>query len=110
MNDREKLTAKIFVQEAKELGLEVVSPYVITDTSGESVTFPALLPKFGSQKGMLVLPIPYSKKSVELATANGFGYSGIEYSSESTGDRESFIDMLRDWSWTGAKEETPEWL
>ena len=97
-----------------DLGLDIVAPYVVSIGSNVRVCVELLLKHFGGRNGMLVLTDygllkPYEEQIVSL----GYGYSVLSEPRGEAGKtycREVFIDMLSDWSWTGAKNNRPEWL
>jgi hypothetical protein len=61
---------------ATELGFELVVPFTLSN-GGEAIEFPALVPQFGSAKGMLIM-FEYSAdaaQAAQAAQAAGYGFS-----------------------------------
>ena len=91
---------------ARDLGI-VVSHNAILPGIEFLGVFDTHLRCFGSKNGMIVTT-DFEKISKHLDTlaANGYGYSVIDFNEKY--DRESAIDLFRDWTWTCANSP-PEW-
>jgi hypothetical protein len=94
-------------QLAARLGFSVTAP-VELQIGAETVSFDALLPQFGGQRGMICdadwdTIAPHAAHLV----AEGYGYSAVSLGEPDEID--SDYDMLRDWGWS-ASEPKPEWL
>jgi hypothetical protein len=89
---------------ADDLGIEVVVPYRLD----ERFVFVALVRNFGSPNGMLVLA-EWDEKSAAAAEQQGFGFSCMDSPFYEKYDRQLFVDVLSDWTWTGDPEQTPAW-
>jgi hypothetical protein len=97
---------------AADLGFRLLLDYDAHLLRAASVRVAACVPEFGAPKGMLI--VHDFDTIVNLAdeiVAAGYGYStirapkvGAEY------DRESFVEMLADWGWSGPANTTPAWL
>jgi hypothetical protein len=104
--------ASAWAQAAKTLGVEIVAPFSVTLPSGTRIDAPVLVKSFGARNGMLLL-VDYAEVRHVLAALEdaGFGFSVLE---ESDQDEpfvvNHFVDMLRDWGWTGRQEDEPSWL
>jgi hypothetical protein len=60
----------------------------------------------------MLIVTDYSKLQAhtEEVVAAGFGYSTLsEPSADRKYDRESFVEMLRDWGWAGPEHLSPSW-
>ncbi len=96
---------------AGDLGLDVQIPFSLELASGTRVEAHLLLRRFGNINGMLVITDFSAVAHVwrEIVDA-GYGFSTLsEPRKDDTYDREHFIEMLCDWSWTGPESERPEW-
>jgi hypothetical protein len=104
--------ASAWAQAAEILGVEIVAPFSVTLPSGTRVDAPVLVKSFGARNGMLIVT-DYAEVRHELAALEdaGFGFSVLE---EPDQDEpfvvNEFVDMLRDWGWTGRQEDEPSWL
>jgi hypothetical protein len=95
---------------AKDLGIEIVAPYLLTLPSGVSVRALLLVRNFGADKGMLVLSA-YSDidNCHDEIVSEGYGYSVLDEPAEDEPySRQDFIELLKDWGWTG--DSQPLWL
>jgi hypothetical protein len=101
---------QLWAQRASRHGLSVAIPFTLS-LDGQTLTAPALLRQFGGRNGMLLvtdyaLVRPHADRLVEL----GYGYSCLsEPKSLHEEDDEAFVDMLRDWGWSG-DGSPPAWL
>lgn len=69
-----------------------------------------LLPRFGAPNGMLLFPdrtevLHLGREIVE----RGFGYSVVATPCAGLQERESMVEMLRDWGWCGPESDRPTW-
>jgi hypothetical protein len=91
---------------AARLGFELKAPACVP-IAGESVTFTAHLPQFGSEMGMIADPDGHLMSRYATAlVALGYGYSVVELGGNE--DVEGAQEMLRDWGWT-ATQPKPSW-
>jgi len=103
-----------WLDHAARYGLNVVVPFSLT-MDGKTFTIPVLLRQFGHRNGMMLvtdsaLIAPY----MDLLWDRGFGFSCLsEPSAPREGGEveaeEAFLDMLRDWGWSG-DGTPPPWL
>ena len=91
---------------ATELGIEFVAPFTLSN-GGEAIEFPALVPEFGSAKGMLIM-FEYSADAAQAAQAAGYGFSCLS-KLEANYDVRDFADVLNDWGWARRDESAPAW-
>ena len=94
-----------------ELGIEAQCPYLVEDSSGQTVAFAAFLPHFGSSSGLLVDVITEpdyatSETHKRAALKVGIPLSFVNPTSISV-SRAEFIGALRDWGYFGPKATTP---
>jgi hypothetical protein len=93
---------------ANDLGIEVVIPYVLTLKTGEEVQADVLVKDFGPMLiGTEEAEEKFRRLDGQLA-AEDYGWSAfcgeeLEY------DRGRFIQILKDWGWTGPKDRRPAW-
>ena len=95
---------------AEDLELEIVAPYEVIFPDGTRLTVSALVKNFGYSQGMLVDPDydvlkPHTRNMREC----GYGYSAMSGGSVDQYTRESIIEVLNDWGWSGAKGKEPAW-
>jgi hypothetical protein len=99
-------TLRKWSQASHELGFRLIAPHELRDTTGAAITYAALLPEFGSERGMLVIVDRDCTAAMRLAQAQHFGFSVL--SDDPTYDRDSFVEMLCDWGWT-SDQLPPGW-
>lgn len=90
---------------AEDLQIGVTAPFFL-ESKGQRLEFGALVHSFGSSKGMLLFE-NWSLALAEAASSEGYGYSCI---SGGLYDRESTIEVLRDWGWSGSPQAAPPWF
>ena len=105
-----KTLASAWVKAASNLGLDIVTPFVI-DLGAERITVDVLLRDFGARLGMLIVSdykaiAPFTERLVEA----GFGYSTMSVESAELYAHDDFRDVLEDWGWSGVPEKRPSWL
>ena len=106
MNALEHTTA-IWRQAAHDLGLKLIAPFKLADED-RTLSYPGLIPPFGSPMGMLVIVGLHYDDHVRVAQQQGYGYSCFSEDSQSY-DRDSFIDVLNDWGWSDSPNSVPAW-
>ncbi|HTE42404.1 MAG TPA: hypothetical protein VK629_16395 [Steroidobacteraceae bacterium] len=90
---------------SRDLQIRVTAPFALSVATGKTLMYDAAIRDFGSDKGMLLMSAWDSEKA-NAATEQGYGFSCLDGGAY---DRESTIELLRDWSWA-AKEPQPSWL
>lgn len=101
----------IWREASRDLDLKIDAPFRLVLASGAEVDVRLRLRDFGAVNGMLIvtdfdLLAPHAK---EVVTA-GFGYSTLsEPRPDAEYDRESFVEMLEDWGWSGPEPGRPSW-
>ena len=88
---------------ANKLGIRVTAPFEVA-----WVSYPAHLPDFGGQKGMVVATLRSPDEVVAAAAAAGLYLSRA---SDQYGEFEPdlFKATLDDWGWFGPAEDRPAW-
>ncbi len=106
------LLVKMWQLASEDLGIQVVAPFSLILSSGNQIKVALLVRNFGANKGMLIVGKnseinPYTDELIR----EGYGYSvlgdpraGEQYS------KEVFIELLREWEWTGTETQKPVWL
>jgi hypothetical protein len=96
---------------AQDLGIEIEAPFRLTLPNGEVLCVAALVKHFGSPRGMVV-NADYSVISpyTEALKEDGFGYCGNLSVPLASYDRDSLIEVLADWGWSGPLDKRPPWL
>lgn len=104
--------ARGWLQAASILGLDVDAPSSVTLPSGDSVTADVLVRDFGAPAGMLIVR-RYDEirlRTSEVLSA-GFGFSVMDDPRPTEAfDIETYVEVLRDWGWSGAPGGEPAWL
>lgn len=90
---------------SNDLGVRVTAPFALTLKSGESVLYDVAVHDFGAERGMILIE-EWDESKARVAQELGYGYACLEASHY---DRESTIDVLRDWGWS-SQEVAPPWL
>jgi len=100
---------------AKDLGIDVVAPFVLQVSGGE-LRFEALLKGFGSRRnGILYVRgrgVTGGYKGTELLhEVYDLGYGVIHVMGDKYADydRSMFVDELNDWGWQGDPIAAPDW-
>jgi hypothetical protein len=96
--------ARAWLKAADDLQIEVVAPFRLES----GFQFVALVRFFGAPNGMLVLD-SWDEERAAAAENFGFGFSCMDSPFYETYDRERFIEVLTDWTWTGDPEHRPDW-
>jgi hypothetical protein len=101
---------QLWTDQASRYGLSVAIPFTVS-LDNATLTVPVLLRQFGGRNGMLLvtdyaLIRPHADRLVEW----GYGYSCLsDPKSPHEEDDDAFVDMLRDWGWSGGGSP-PAWL
>ena len=98
--------SEAWLELGRQLGFRVVAPYAFA-VGGARFACVAMLPDFGSPRGMLVRVGPESSAFMAAATAAGFGYSHL---SIIDCHPDSLADVLSAWGWSGPPDARPGWL
>jgi len=95
-----------------DLGVDITVPFEL-EIDGERLRFDALIRNFGARNGMVIdrdskVISEHGARLIEL----GYGYSCFDFESwiASPYDRQSTIETLSDWGWSGPASERPEWV
>jgi len=101
---------KRLMKASSDLGLKIKYNFFLTLDSGEVIEAELLLRNFGAEKGMLIFS-NYKKIShcYRELLKKGYGFSTLSNTTDGY-DRQSTIEMLSDWGWSGPKEEEPDWI
>ncbi len=100
-----------------DLGIQISAPFLLTLPSGNRIEGALRVNHFGAEKGTLIFG-KYSEVSsfAEEIVQEGYGYSILDepadenrYSDDKY-PKEVFIEMLREWEWTGIEIQKPIWL
>jgi hypothetical protein len=94
-----------------DLDLEIEAPAEVLLANGTKFYADFLLKNFGGRNGTLVVQ-DYSRFAGvwEELEKLGYGFSTLDPSSRQTYDRQIYIEMLSEWSWTGDPAKSPDWL
>lgn len=93
---------------ARDLGIEIVAPCVVTLASGARLEAVLLVPDFGASRGMLISTTEEAFRPLgDEIVAERYGYS--VFLMELSYQRDDFIDILNDWGWTGPEARRPAW-
>jgi len=105
MTESDTKIAEAWRRAAEDLEIRVIAPYV---PPGRIEEYLALVQDFGSDNGMLLLPLDADRSFVLVARQLGFGYSQLGRSYEIY-ERTLFVDTLDDWGWSGDESAAPDW-
>src|SRR5262249_2581534 len=95
---------------ACDLSLELEAPFSLRLASGATLNACALLRCFGAVRGMVIVSdYAVVRPHVTELIEPGSGYSTMSDPSDPY-QRESCLDVLRDWGWSGPSVESPSWL
>jgi len=98
----------------RDLGLDIVAPYAVRLSDTVELRAEFLVKNFGGPTGMLVIKnYAQVKPYLESLQSLGYGFSVLEEPKDKlnqTYDRETVIDILSDWGWTGPQADKPQWL
>lgn len=101
-----------WIKVSKELGVEIIPDFTLELRSSSGVVViksDLFIKNFGMSKGMLVVSdyniiSAYVCELIEL----GYGFS-ILSEEDNYNDADYFINVLRDWGWSGDKSLRPDW-
>lgn len=102
---------KAWQEAATALGFEFIAPFAISANEGKT-KYLGLVPKFGSEKGTVLIfeSGTGSKKERGLAEAAGYGWSVMNNGDYNEFKSSYFEAVLRDWEWFGSALEMPAFL
>ncbi len=86
---------------AQDLGIEIVCPYALTLKNGQQIQANLLVKDFGPTLVATEAAGETFRRLGDQLAAEGYGWS-ILCGEELTYDREHFIEILKEWGWTGA--------
>ncbi len=93
---------------AQDLGIEIVCRYALKLKSGEEVQADVLVKDFGPILVATEAAGETFRRLGDQIAAEGYGYSML-CGEELTYDRKHFIEILKDWDWTGPEDRRPTW-
>jgi hypothetical protein len=103
-DDGDDRMAKAWRVAGDRLGIRVVAPHRIGSTS-----FPAFLPDFGGESGMVITRLTRSEQIGPAAAAEAGLYLSRLADAYSEFEPEMFKATLNDWGWYGPDESRPAW-
>jgi len=110
--------AKIWEVASKDLKFKIIAPFSLTLTDGTTITAAFLVKHFGANKGTLVFTEGNDEvySGCNKLVKEGYGCSVLTEAEEGeqySDDKNSpigFIEILREWGWTGPESDKPTWL
>jgi len=93
---------------AQDLGIEIVVPFVLTLKSGEEVQADLLVKDFGPTLLATEATEEAFHRLGDQIAAEGYGTAAY-FGEELAYDRGHFIEILKDWGWTGPEDRRPAW-
>ena len=96
---------------ARDLDLDIQAPFLLVLESGAHIKTRLLLKNFGAVNGMLIVTdwdtiAQFAEEIVEA----GYGYSTLSESDDRDQyNHYGFVEMLRDWGWSGPEALQPDW-
>ena len=103
---------QIWQETANDLKLEIIVNFSLNLSSGHQINTDLLLLNFGDEQGMLIVR-SYEKIKLWLDEINeqNYGFSVLsDLTKNETYVRSDFIELLKDWEWTGQDSKKPDWL
>jgi len=103
---------QVWQEAANDLKLEIIVNFSLNLSSGYQINTDLLLLNFGDKQGMLIVR-DYGKVKLWLDEINeqNYGFSVLSNSTKNeTYIRSDFIELLKDWEWTGQDSKKPDWL
>ena len=109
MSPEDQQMADAWQRAAIDLGIEVLTPFVVEGFDGEPVEFLALVRGFGAEAGTLLCTTDNDFDfAFELSTVRGYYASALNPAHYVQYDRDGFASTLKDWGWYGPGP-APEW-
>jgi hypothetical protein len=99
------LLGQTWIEAGVDLGFKVTAPFTLRTSAGQSFVYDAFVHEFGSNQGMLLME-QWSTEKGKAAGDHGYGYSCMDAGPY---ERESTIEVLRDWGWSSSGK-APAWL
>lgn len=101
-----------WLKAASVLGLKVEAPCMVALPSGATVVADVLVHQFGASKGTLILRrYDDIRQQISELQAVGFGFSVMSDPRQNEAfEVQQYVDVLRDWGWSGAPDEEPLWM
>lgn len=95
----------------QDLGLEIEAPAEVHLPDGRKFLGDFLLKNFGGRSGTIVVQnfqrlAGYWEELEKL----GYGFSTLTPGDADSYNRQGFIEMLSEWSWTGGAAKRPSWV
>ena len=109
MTPTERLIQESCCAAAADLGVAVITPFVLVGGDGRSHVFIALFEQFGNDRGVLVCHADDWLVNNPIAANHGYYCSGLHPDSYSRYDRRIWIDTFEEWGWRGREEGRPPW-
>lgn len=96
---------------ATDLDLQIVVPFKFTLATGNHLEPILLVKQFGATNGMLIFGgYDQIASNIDELHSAGYGFCVLEEPLVNEEyNREDFVEMLKDWGWSG-NEERPNWL
>jgi hypothetical protein len=109
MSPNERLIQQTCQTASADLGVEITTPFPLSDAHGNEHVFIALFHKVGSEKGTLVCEAQDWLHQNETATRAGYYCSGLHPDSYTAYDRRLWIETFCEWGWFGPEWQQPPW-
>ena len=95
-----------------DLGVEIVAPFCVEIGNNVTIHAELLVKHFGAPNGMLIVTdYDLIEPHVKQLLKAGYGFSVLEeLSADESYDRETYVRMLSDWTWSGPEDQKPEWI
>ena len=96
---------------AQDLHLDIISPFALILKDNTKLEIEVLLKSFGAKNGMLIISdFNIIKNNIEEIRSLDYGYSTMSIPKNDEYDRQSTIEVLQDWGWSGDPKDKPQWL
>ena len=94
-----------------DLGLEIEAPVEVPLPDGRKFLGDFVLKNFGGRSGIIIVQ-NYNRLAGywEQLEKMGYAFSTLQPLSKEKYRRQTFIEMLSEWTWTGDQKKRPSWV
>ncbi len=101
----------VWIRVSDELGIEIEAPFSLLMTDGSNLNAGFIVKYFGGTCGMLIFKnYREVKPYINEIKNKGYGFSILDEPEMEYINIDDYIDVLRDWGWSGDVNRKPNWL